>query len=365
MIDTICLLIPKDKIQFSDEVLGLELYSEIGQYKKFIRNPTKIEKETGNYFPKITSYEKGFFKSANIKIEFSASKLVYLNNLDELEDKDFSEVVEVLHERLKDMGVILTKSVIENASVSSVHYSKNILLKDGYTATHLISEMSKVNTKKNFDIAKTRFINDGHSLYFHTDSHQFVVYDKIADLKKEKKRAIDKDQTMYQKDLAVRLDKRTKDEIIRFEVRLNRKQKMNSVLKKLGYVKDLTFKNVFSSEISRKVVNDYWNTLILERSLGIFSLSLSPKDMLQTIFLLDKNIKPKQAIYLTGLFEVCKNENGIRQLRSILAKYIDDRTWYRVVKDMRYISELIAENSLRDWVKQIDDALEEYKAYKC
>lgn len=78
-----------------------------------------------------------------------------------------------------------------------------------------------------------------------------------------------------------------------------------------------------------------------------------------------KNIKPKQAIYLLGLFMLAKDENGMRQLRAIVSKRSHDRTWYRIVKDMQQASELITKNKLRDWVTQLDKNLEEYKPYKC
>ncbi len=298
-------------------------------------------------------------------MEFSVPKLIYLNNLNELEDKDFTEVIEILQERLKTMGVIVTKEVLENASVSSVHFSKNILLQDGYTSSHLISEMNKVNLQKRFDFAKTRFMNDGQSLYAHTTAHQLVIYDKIADLNKDKKRAIDKDQTLYQQNLFTEITKEDKfQEIIRFEIRLAKKPKMNTVIEDLGYQKNPTFKDVFSTEMSQKVVTSYWKTLIKERGLGIFSITIRPKDILQTLFLADLKLKPKQAVYLLGLFTLAKDENGMRQLREIVSKRSTEETWYRIARDLRRSSELITQNKLRDWVTQIDTALEDYKPYK-
>ena len=365
MIDTICLLIPKDQMRYLSEVANWELYSKTDQYKKYVRNPSKAEKETGKYFPRLTGYERRFSQDANVRMEFSAPKLLYLNNLEELEEKDFPEIIEILQERLKTMGVVVTKSILENASVSSVHFSKNILLQDGYTANHLISEMNKVNLRKSFDLTKTRYINDGQSLYAHTKSHELVIYDKMADLNKDKSRAIDKEPTLYQRSLFMELNKENKlKEIIRFEVRLNQKQKMNKVLEDLGYIKNPTFKDVFSFEMSKKVVIDYWKKLIKDRNLGIFSISPSIKDMLQTLFLADKTLKPKQAIYLLGLFILAKDENGMRQLRTILSKKSEDRTWYRISKDIQQASELITKNKIRDWVTQIDKTLEDYKSYK-
>jgi len=201
MIDTICLLIPRDSMMYLSGVSSWELYSKTEQYEKHVRNPSKTEKETGKYFPRLTGYKRRFSQEANVRIEFSVPKLLYLNNLDELEDADFSEVIETLQERLKTMGVNVFKSILENASVSSVHFSKNIQLQGGYTSNYLISEMNKVNLRKSFDFAKTRFMNDGQSLYAHTTAHQLVIYDKIADLNKGEKRAIDKELTHYQKNL--------------------------------------------------------------------------------------------------------------------------------------------------------------------
>jgi hypothetical protein len=342
-----------------------DLYSKTDQYAKYVRNPNKTEKDTGKYFPRLTAYSRRFSQDANVRMEFSAPKLLYLNNLEELEDKDFPVIIETLQDRLREMGVVINKNILEEASVSSVHYSKNILLEDGYTVNHLINEMNKVNLRKSFDFTRSRYINDGQSLYAHTSAHELVIYDKIADLGKTKKRAMDKDQTLYQRSLFAELKKEGKmSEIVRFEIRLNQKQKMNQTLEKLGYKKNSNFKEVFSSEISKKVINQYWKTLIKDENLGIFSLQISIKDIIRILFLADTKLKPKQAVYLTGLFMLCKDENGMRELRSIISKRSLDRTWYRIANDIRIASELITKNKVRNWVLQIDKALEDYKPYK-
>ncbi|MEN9881028.1 MAG: hypothetical protein RLZZ308_211 [Candidatus Parcubacteria bacterium] len=200
MIDTICLLIPKDKLTIVErpDVQNWDLQSQTSEYHKFVKNPSKRYKETGRYYPRLTGYKRKFREEANVKIEFSIPKLLYENNLDEVKEQDFTVVVERLQSRLDDMGVMVNKNIIERASVSSVHFSKNIILQDGYTVSQVISELNKIDLRKSFDFAKARFINDGQSLYMHTTSHEFTIYDKLADMKKDKKRAIDKDQTMIQ-----------------------------------------------------------------------------------------------------------------------------------------------------------------------
>lgn len=367
MIDTICLLMPKEKVQMVDPAAPIwDLFAKTEQYEKYVKNPSKKILNSGLYFPRLTGYKrKDFFQADNIRIEFSVPKLLYLNNLDELEEKDFPKVIETLRARLEAMGVTVARQDIQNASVSSVHFSKNIRLEDGYTAGHLISEMSKVDLRKVFDFTRARYINDGQSLYAHTTSHQLIIYDKVADLAKGKKRAIDKDQPMFQQSLFTELKKAEEMvEIIRFEIRLNRKQKLNQLLERLGYKKNPTFKDVFNAEMSKRVVNDYWKKIIKGKNLGLFSLSLSLKDILRRLFLSDRKIKPKQAIYLVGLYMLGKDENGMRELRSIVSKRSRDRTWYRIAKDMQEASELITKGKIRDWVVQIDKNLEEYLPYK-
>ena len=59
-----------------------------------------------------------------------------------------------------------------------------------------------------------------------------------------------------------------------------------------------------------------------------------------------------------------KDEGGMRELRSIVARKSHERTWYRIASDMQIASQLITKNKLRDWVTQIDKKLEDYKPYK-
>lgn len=370
MIDTVCLLVPKDKVTVLDlsqqGVPTWNLHSDTDQYKKFVKNPSKRDLDSGLYFPRLTGYKrKSFAQEANVRIEFSAPKLLYLNNLEELENKDFRSVLETLQDRLRTMGIVITLDVLSRASVSSVHFSKNIQLEDGYTVNHLISEIGKVNLRKTFDFSSTRYINDGQSLYAHATTHQLVIYDKIADLGKDKKRAIDKDQPVYQRSLFAELkQEKEMQEILRIEIRLSRKQKLNQMLEKLGYSKNPTFKDVFNVEMSRKIVTDYWEKIIAEQNLGLFSITLSPKDFLRMIYLANKAIKPKNAIYLVGLYVLSKDEKGMRELRSIISKGSHQRTWYRTAGDLRGVSKLITKNKLRGWVTQIDKKLESYKPYK-
>jgi len=205
MIDTVCLSIPERNIILMDEnnnmIPNWNLYSRTEHYTKHVRNPSKSEKDTGLYFPRITAYSRKYQPEQQIKIEFSAPKLLFLNNLDELADKDFDQVIDTLQDRLRRMGVTIFKKYLIEAPVTSVHYSRNIMLSGGQTSTNILSQIGRIDLRKSFDFARARYINDGQSLCCHTSSHELVFYDKIADLNKGKKRAIDRDRTAYQTSL--------------------------------------------------------------------------------------------------------------------------------------------------------------------
>ena len=369
MIDTVIISIPKDKVVNvlypNSDTLGWHQQATGHSYKKFVKNASKQDKETGLYFPRLTGIKRkdeGQIE-AFINVEFSIPKLIFMNNLDEVEDKDFQLVIETLKDRLLRMGIAVPEKYIRYAPISVVHYSKNLLLKDGYTSQFVINELNKIDLRKSFDFTKTRFMNEGQSIYAYTISHSLVIYDKIADLKKDSKRAIDKDQTFYQKSLFDEIKKKDLYEVIRLEIRLSKKYKMNSVLKSLGFKENPNFEEIFNKKIAQSVANHYWKTLVKNNSLFLFSFTIGPKDILKHIFIANPKLKPKQAIYLANLINTTK-DGGMRDLRSILVKYSDVRTWYRTKKDIKKVTDLLKKVRPQDWFDQIEKGLNNFDTFR-
>lgn len=366
MIDTVILTLPRDKATMLDMrgrgVSGWDLQARTKTYDKYVKNPSSKDAESGQYFPRLTGFRRAEGKlswQSTIKIEFSAPKLLHKNNVDELRDSDFEQVLHTLDDRLKQMGVVFPLDALRNATVNAVHYSKNIELTEGYSAQFVISELAKINANKRFDLTRARFMNDGQSLYLYTVAHSFVLYDKIADLAKGRRRAIDKDQTPYQLSLFSELKRQR--EILRLEVRLSQRRKLNALLKQLGFAPDPTFRDVFSSKKSKKVVNHYWDTLIAGQSLQLFTHAYTPKDLLKRILVARKGAKGKTAIYLTGLLLLGRDENGLRELRTIIGRCSDDRTWYRLAADARGVAADLNKMRPREWYGQVKKALTSYQ----
>ena len=260
MLDTVILNIPRDKVYDIGNPKGMkpwELLTNTSAYRKYTKNPPRGLKD-GIYRPRMTGIKRligAGRMSWFVRIEFSVAKLLFGNNLQEVIESDFQTVVGRLSDRLLEMGVLIHKIDIENAVIATVHPSKNIVLSEGYTASLVSKELSKININKKFDLTKTTFMNDGQSLQGYTIAHSVVFYDKIADLIKGKRRAVDKDQTPDQLSLFAAIKKENSSlEILRFEVRICRKQKLDAVLRKLGFQPDATFKDIFKRDVCQKIV---------------------------------------------------------------------------------------------------------------
>ncbi len=366
MLDTVILHIPREKVFEIGNLGGIQqwdLHSSTSAYKKYVKNPPR-GLEDGIYRPKLTGMIKkvGGGVSSFLRIEFSVAKMLFGNNFQEVVEADFQAVVDRLAERLLEAGILIKKPDIINAIAHGVHPSKNIILSDSYTASLVAKELSKINLNKKFDLTKTTFKNDGQSLQGYTISHSVVFYDKIADLAKTKKRAIDKDQSPQQLSLFAAIKKESRSlEVLRFEVRICRKQKLDAVLRKLGFQKDATFKDIFKKDVCQKIVRFYWDMLVKGENLFLFGLSEKPQPQLKTILAKENGIKPKEAVFLIGLDSLCKDDGGIRGLRNILERHTKQRNWYRFSDSIKRLNRLQDKRAVYSWVRQIESAIDRFE----
>lgn len=367
MLDTVVLVIPWGRYRvFLPQMFTPNanmLFERNGNYLvKCVNNPTSKDKKKGKYRPRMTLIKRMTRKGTEIplRIEFSVAKMLFGNNVDEVQDNNFENVTSALHKALYEMGVSVSIADIKNAKVSTFHPSKNIELSDGYTSRFVVNELGKINLTMKMDLNKDSFRNSGTSLQLYTNSHSVVIYDKVRDLRKPEKRAIDKDQNSLQLSLFDQLRNKEKKEILRIEVRLAKKVKMNAVLKRLGFKENPTFSEVFKKEVCQKIVKDYWEQIIVNENLFIFEVNTNSNDTLSKLFKSFPEISPKEAIYLVGLTAVCKE--GTRDARTIIEQNSTLRTWYRIAKDLDHLNK-ISSKSYHGWVEQIKTALEQFEPY--
>jgi hypothetical protein len=338
MLDTIKLTLDKNSFEILD-LNAFQRHKVHGGtgYFTFIQNGTK----NGGYVPRLrlgVHYNCSKRYEWTLTIELSLPKLMFGNNFDELADGDFSLVHQKLHQALLNMSIRVPTEVLKNAPVSAVHYSKNIPLTDGTTPHYLISKIKEANTKISLDTNQTDYRNEGCSYKMHTNSYEVAFYDKIKDLEtaqKSPKRALEMDSG-EQLELFKSLQKRQKFEVLRFEVRLNTRQKIKHLFKSIDVQLDPTFKNVFSSVLSQKVLIHYLDDVTLLRLPLLDYKAENPKSLLAGLIISNPNLGLKRIIQVYGLKQIL-DAISPRELRPMFGRY-SNRSWYRLIADTKNIN---------------------------
>lgn len=331
-------------------------------FAQWVNNPTKEDRKAGIYKPRLTLNRRTgkFF----LKIEFSAPNLLFKNNLEEVEEKNFEMIIETLQKRLEEMGVRIFKIFLEKAPVSGFDPAKNIPLSGGYTAILSLRELSKIDISKKFDIEKIKFRNGGEVLQIYTNSHSFVFYDKINDLNKPKKRAMGKDQTPQQFSLLEQIRKKEINlEVLRMEVRLRKKRKMHKVLASLGYAQNPTFKDIFKKELCQKILNHYWECFFKD-NLFLFDVRNNPQTILNLILKENPKIGIKKAIYQTGFILLCKDDEGMRDFRNIAQICRPKTNWTNLKKWLTDKQIELNAIPLHGFIKDIEKCLDNFEAFR-
>ncbi|HJZ23725.1 MAG TPA: hypothetical protein VJ201_04665 [Candidatus Babeliales bacterium] len=375
MIDTIVLTLPPDMYQISkpDKFRPAAHWALLTDQGKEARmhysaitskqNATKKELLKGIYKPHLTlAYCRGVQGVVELllKIELSLPKLLYGNNFNELQYKDFATINHKLVAVLATMGVMVKPENLADVPVLAIHYSKNIPLTDGSTPYHYINKIKEANVRFSLDTNQTDYRNEGHSYKWHCNSYEVVFYDKIKDLEKAKqssKRAIEKDNELQQ-GLFKTFEKQHKLEFLRMEVRLNKRAKIKTLFKVLKVSADLTFKKLFKPAIAKKVLLHYISELERNRSPLLNFKAGDDKSFLAQLSFDNPNITPKQAMALLG-FKRALEAAPLRELKAIIGKN-KPQSWYRLIADTKNITLPAAHNPF----KEIRKCIQEFKAIK-
>lgn len=349
MLDTIVLTLSKGMYYINDPDrfepsarLILDENSSMGSrgYIPAKQNPTKRELQSGIYKPRLTltnRFNHTGRREATLKIELSLSKLLYGNNFDELTQADFESVTEKLRKTLQTMGVMVFTSMLKSAPISAIHYSKNIPLTNGITPHYLISKIKEANIKLSLDVNQTDYRNEGYSYKWHSNSYEVAFYDKIKDLETSKtseKRALERDNAL-QLNLFEAFQKRKRFEVLRMEVRLNKRQKIGQIFRSLGITTELTYENIFSATVSQKVLLNYLDELESKRLALLDYKPTTPKALLADLVIQNPHLGLKQIIHLFGLKQIFDTVNP-RELRSMFGNK-SQRSWYRLIAEAKKV----------------------------
>lgn len=372
MIDTIVLTIPREYFsifegdKFSPPVTKEVKDQAFGRsgYQKYVLNPTRNDSKAGIYLPRLTYIRRLVPYSINeiLKIEFSAPKMLFLNNFDEIEENDFGLLKSAILNSLISMGVYLKPDYLPLAPVSTIHFCKNIPFTDYTSANMVIKNLSRIDVPKSSDFNHRHFMNCGQALYIHNGTHQFVIYDKIRDSSMPHGRGIETNDIQFQQSL---FDGKKPLEIVRLEVRLTHRQKITSILGKIGQnTTQSTFKDLFSKDISQKVLVYYWKTYFKDIKYNFaYRKESEPEKLLNQILTNVPNIKCNHALALLGA-TLFAQTSGIRPLKTTIQKRFAPETWYRISKSFTELSNMTKDQSENAYISTIEKELENFRPFK-
>lgn len=216
-----------------------------------------------HYYPRLSLssvLRHGGF-SVKLKIEFSAPKLLHYppNNLEEVCDADFEDVISILALRLHEMGVEVSPQVLRSAQVVRIDFGKNVLVK--VAPCVILQYLNKADISRRLDCTKVSYRNEGHSLHFLARHRNVVIYDKLKDIQKArycKSRAVSSENAQI-----IDMAALGSSQYLRVEIQLGNSENIRQAISKAGLpVPELTFQNLFSSQICRAVTLVYWNEIL-------------------------------------------------------------------------------------------------------
>ena len=347
MIDSIVLvlssdmytIVDPDKFKPTARWIEASANAMLGMQSK--QSPTKKELECGIYKPRLCLAQRCDVKGnrdMTLKMELSLPKLLFGNNFDELTNEDFLPVAQKLAVTLEQMGIKTSAATLAKAPVLAIHFAKNIPLTDGSCPHHFIHLLKQANIRLSVDVNQTDYRNDGHSYKWHCNAYEVVFYDKLKELEQRHqgtRRAMEKDGEL-QCALLKLFEFRKKFELLRIEVRLNKRQKIKQLLAKLKIKAALTFAGLFKAAIAKKILLHYLDELESKRPALLDYEAPNDNALLAALIVNNPKMRAKQILQMFG-FKKALETGTCRELRTMFARY-NSRSWYRLIADAKKIN---------------------------
>lgn len=332
-----------------------------GRYIRAIYDPRQ-DVSVHEYVPRLTLINRIVIGGRNISlnVEFSVPALLYGNNFLEVTDSDFERVLTVLEGKLRLLGVEVTQECLATAKVSKIHYGKNFIFANFITPYSFIQEISQANISKQLDADKADYRNEGHSLKYQNNTFALMFYDKMKDLEKAKishQKSVEQNSLPYG-DLQHKLSKRSGShplEVLRMEVQFNKRTRIKTEMKKLGFEIEPTLQNLFSQRIAQKVCHSY---LVEIRDAIILSKVETQHTPVQQFMELQKanpHTKPQVFLEYLGFMQLVESTD-LRTARQLIAG--DSSSKWQVTKN-KYATLLTTRTPLQ--INKLIQAVEEFE----
>ncbi|MBQ9235407.1 MAG: hypothetical protein IJ184_02960 [Alphaproteobacteria bacterium] len=338
-----------------DTVLNFHGYGTAQSFQ----NMTTEDKRNHYYKPRLAlkSEPRPTGRKISLYLDASLPKLLYGNNLQEVCDQDFRQIVLRMRDTMLDMGVKISPKTIATAHVCRYHCCKNIILPDEITTQFIINECAKIDLGNRLGNGYTTYANGGHCARFHANTFEVATYDKIADIKQKgisPKRCVDEESHREFQEIDIK--KLGNLQVFRLEVRLNNAKTIRRKFAEANICfdkgQDITFRDVFKSSVARQMNLYSWKK-ICEAGYPIFCLQDNSKIMLDRLPSSIKFIKKLEILGLTKVIDdygvpyvkkLVGRNTTLSKLFKFLQSYKPDNQ--KTLKAFKFIEQKISENDV-------------------
>lgn len=312
-----------ERIRFLQEYKG---------HKRYTQNPSPEYRKQGTVYPNLRideSFKRGIYR-CDLKVSISFPKMLWGHSFEEVTDGHFSIGIDLLTQRLKDMGVIVTKNAAIQALGQTVNYCANILFSSEAEARMFLGRMSKASLGEWFENNARTYSNDGNAVRFRTDTFEIVFYLKYYDVLEKENRAVSPRTTPQEKEAVKRLLSEDKlPPVVRMEVRCNGSRSIRTHLRAtLGIDKQSwTFQELFNTGNSRRVLLYYWRKIIDDPLNHVVLTSVIDEDICLSVLGKYKEEKLRHIVEAMGLFYFLKSL-GVKGTREVVVLKHSRKIWY-------------------------------------
>ncbi len=336
---------------------ALRFNSKAHQNTRF--NPGKILAKRTEYTPTYIG-EKFLTNGAAtyyLAIEASLPKLLFGNNIDELErgEESMMNVVhEIKHSLENDLKLSYTEDELLSSEVAKLHVGKNFVFNDPGAPLSVIDTIYKSRADRLCDDNQTKYENLGFSFRLHTNNKEVIYYDKKKDIeqsKKSPKRAIDGSITTGLDDGDSVINKLLSNKtagVLRLEVRLNNRSQIRKAFPAIS--EDLSFRNVYLNAPILNYLESEWR----KSTDTVSAVKLSMGDASKTFEAIAAQYSLRDGLAVATAITII-NDHGMNYFRSLVEKYHSKDAWYRFKRLLNF-----AENHHPSYFKKINEEIREY-----
>lgn len=316
--------------------------------KRFIKASEYIEK-TGSYYPSVS-----FRSNGDVFIEFSAPKILFDNNVEELVDEDKEAFIKQLAMKLYDLGLNVSNNTLLDADISFATVSKNVFIHD-VGATEFIEFTRRLWWKWRYSLKFENYEQNGVAIRKFTSTTGVGIYAKIPSL------ASIKTKTHREMQLAQELQGNS---LLRFEYRMQNYQRtMSKYSWAKGYkLSKLTLEDIFNIYLSKKIMLYDLEKSLLGNEFKLITMQL-PNIKRMYEHLQDKGLKPNEELTVIACFRLC-SDLGVDTAKALFDNRYSQSTTKRVFKLCKQVFEDFEEYDYQKVRNSIEDSLSSFVAIR-